>query len=218
MSVGFFLRVSTLLVAQDAQAYIARMGQEPLTEAELDELDEFLLDVDLENSMDISMLDGFLAAVVSGPRAIMPSEWMPWVWDSERGEQEIRFKSQRQAERVLGLIFRHMNDIAHTLTYEPEFYEPLIMENTTGDDPVPVIDEWCLGYMVGVKLDYAGWLPLLTSQEQPLSRVQLYGTEEGWARLRQQEFSLEEHRQIADGLGDVARQVHAYWLRRRGAS
>ena len=73
-----------------------------------------------------------------------------------------------------------------------------------------------MGYMVGVKLDYAAWLPLLTSQEQPLSRVQLYGTEEGWARLRQQEFSLEEHRQIADGLGDVARQVHAYWLRRRG--
>jgi len=57
------------------------------------------------------------------------------------------------------------------------------------------------------------WSP---SQEQPLSRVQLYGTEEGWARLRQ-EFSLEEHRQIAEGLGDVARQVRAYWLLRRPA-
>jgi uncharacterized protein len=191
------------------------MEPEPLTEEELDELDEFLLDVDADNSMDLCMLDGFLTAVVSGPRAIMPSEWLPWVWDSERGEEGFQFKSQRQAERILGLILRHMNDIAHVLTYQPQDYEPLILENTLGEQPVPVIDEWCCGYMTGVRLDYAAWLPVLMSAEQPLSKVQLYGTEEGWAKLRQQEFSMAEHQAIASSLGDVARQVHAYWLRQR---
>lgn len=192
------------------------MEPNPLTEPELEELDEFLLNVDyLDSSMDLSMLDGFLTAVVSGPRAIMPSEWLRWVWDTERGEQAVRFKNQRQLERIFDLMLRHMNDIAHLLTYYPQDYEPLIMENTMGEEPVPVIDEWCAGYMKGVGLDYAAWLPLLTSAEQPLSRVQLYGTEEGWAKLRQQEFSMAEHQQIAESLGDVARQVHAYWLKQR---
>jgi uncharacterized protein len=31
--------------------------------------------------MDVSTLDGFLCAVLSGPNVIMPSEWMRWVWD-----------------------------------------------------------------------------------------------------------------------------------------
>src|ERR1019366_7345350 len=32
--------------------------------------------------MDVSSLDGFLCAVLSGPNVIMPSKWIPWVWDS----------------------------------------------------------------------------------------------------------------------------------------
>lgn len=31
--------------------------------------------------MDLSTLDGFLTAIVSGPSMVMPSEWLRWVWD-----------------------------------------------------------------------------------------------------------------------------------------
>ena len=52
----------------------------PLIDQEIEELDAFLLsDDDLENAMDVSSLDGFLCAVLSGPNVIMPSEWMRWV-------------------------------------------------------------------------------------------------------------------------------------------
>lgn len=62
------------------------LRQDPLTDEELDELDQFLLNADeLEESMDISMLDGFFAAILSGPATIAPSEWMRWVWDLKRG-------------------------------------------------------------------------------------------------------------------------------------
>ncbi len=45
----------------------------PLSEKEIEELDQFLLaDDDLEAAMDVSTLDGFLCAVVSGPKLIMP--------------------------------------------------------------------------------------------------------------------------------------------------
>ena len=61
--------------------------------------------------MDVSTLDGFLCAVLSGPNVIKPSEWMRWIWDMEEGEQTPKFTSEKQAQRILGLLMRHANDI-----------------------------------------------------------------------------------------------------------
>ena len=58
-----------------------RALDEPLTDAELDELEGFLAsDAVPEDCMDLEMLDGFLAAIVSGPESVQPSEWLPQVW------------------------------------------------------------------------------------------------------------------------------------------
>jgi uncharacterized protein len=58
-------------------------NQGPLTDEEIKELDQLLLDAEgIDESMDISTLDGFLTAIVCGPKTIMPSEWMRWVWDN----------------------------------------------------------------------------------------------------------------------------------------
>lgn len=63
------------------------LPRDPLTDDEFDELDSFLLDVEgVDASMGIAMLDGFFAAILSGPKTILPSEWLRWVWDTERGE------------------------------------------------------------------------------------------------------------------------------------
>jgi len=52
-------------------------NQGPLTDEEIKELEQFLLNAEgIEESMDISTLDGFLTAIVCGPKTIMPSEWM----------------------------------------------------------------------------------------------------------------------------------------------
>jgi uncharacterized protein len=68
----------------------------PLIDQEIEELDAFLLSDDgLENAMDVSGLDGFLCAVLSGPNVIMPSEWMRWVWDSTEGKQSPEFTSEK---------------------------------------------------------------------------------------------------------------------------
>ena len=123
----------------------------PLSDEEFEELQSFLLDTDLDNNMDVSMLDGFLTAIVSGPKLILPSQWMPWVWDCEEGKQTIRFKSARQAQRINGLILQHMNDLAITLMDFSDDYEPVLMENPNQGDPIPIIDEWCCGYMKGIQ-------------------------------------------------------------------
>ena len=49
----------------------------PLTEAEFDLLDDFLTNDEApSDAMDTTMLDGFLAAVASGPNLIMPDQML----------------------------------------------------------------------------------------------------------------------------------------------
>lgn len=190
--------------------------QGPLTDAEIEELDQFLLNAEgIEESMDISTLDGFLTAIVCGPKTIMPSEWMRWIWDMEGGEDAPEFTDQAQAQRILELMMRHMNDIAQTLHQAPEQFEPLLMENPNGGNPIPILDEWCSGFMKGVQLDSEGWLPVTVGKPDWISTIMLYGTEEGWAVLKKKDLSLAEHKALADGLAETIRKIHDLWLEQR---
>ena len=188
----------------------------PLTEEEIKELDGFLLEAEgIEQSMDISTLDGFLTAVVSGPKTIMPSEWLRWVWDMERGKDAPEFKGHARAQRILGLLMRHMNDIAATLLQAPEHYEPLLMENPNNGDPIPIVDEWCSGFMKGVQLDPEGWLPIVAGKPDWMSTIMLYGTQDGWEALEKKNLSLGEHRALAAGLAGTVQKIHGFWLEQR---
>jgi len=75
------------------RASMSAPDQGPLSHEEIQELDQFLLESEgIEESMDISTLDGFLTAIVCGPKTIMPSEWIRWVWDMESGKDAPEFK------------------------------------------------------------------------------------------------------------------------------
>lgn len=194
------------------------LNQDPMTDDDLDELDQFLLDAEgIEESMDLSMLDGFFAATLSGPTTILPSEWMRWVWDTEKGRDSPVFSGMDQAQRIIGLLMRHMNDVAGTLQNAPDQYEPLIQESPNDGDPVPVIDEWCVGFMKGVSLDPTGWLPVTIGHPDWLSTMLLYGTEEGWEQLKKKDFSMDDHRRRAAELAQTVQKIHAHFLEQRKA-
>ena len=192
------------------------MKPEPLSDQEITKLNDFLIDKSgLENAMDIAMLDGYLTAIVSGPRTILPSQWLPYVWDMDHGQDRPPFKTAQQAQRIFGWIMRHMNDIARTLNHAPEHYEPLLMENPNHGDPIPIMDDWCMGFMKGVRLDESHWQSLITQKPELFEVLRLYGTEDGFKILLKKKYSLAEHKRFAEGLADTVRIVHAYWLRRR---
>lgn len=192
----------------------------PLTDQEIQELDAFLIGNEgLEYAMDISTLDGFLCAVLSGPKVIMPSEWMRWVWDMEEGEQAPEFASEKQARRVLSLLIRHADNIAVTLTQAPQGYEPLFFERDVKGRRVSIVDEWCCGYVKGIALDLLGWQPLIEAQFDWFEVIHLYGTEIGWDRLKELVEAHEDadarHQAFVDRIAPAARNIHAYWLARR---
>ena len=81
-----------------------------LTPEMIDELDEFLMsDQTPDDCMQQSDLDGFLTGIVVGPELIMPSEWMPAIWQG--GEPE--FEDMERAERIMGVIMARYNEIIH---------------------------------------------------------------------------------------------------------
>lgn len=193
---------------------------QPLSDAEFEELDDFLAsDAMPEECMDMSMLDGFLTALVVGPNTLMPDRWLPVVY-GETEQDRIDWASPADAEYMLGLILRHMNDIAWQLREAPDDYEPLVFESEHEDEPGPVIDEWCIGFVMGTNVDAAAWAPLLESDEGKafLLPILLYGTRSGHEELESRPELAARHEQLADSLADCVLAIRDYWLPQRRAA
>lgn len=184
--------------------------QDPLSDEEIEELDDFLLDSEgIDESMNVSMLDGFLTALICAPKLILPSEWMRWVWDTEHGKDSPNFSSEDEAGRILSMLMRHMNDITRTLSQAPEYYEPLLLENINNGNPIPILDEWCMGFVKGMSLDEEGWSDIAVANPQWLSTIFLYGTEKGWETLLAKDIPLEEHIEMSERLTTDVLNIYA---------
>jgi uncharacterized protein len=75
---------------------------------DLDALRNYLIsDHAPDNCMDLSDLDGFLAGIIVGPESILPSEWLPVIWDGEEPE----FASEDEMRTVLSAIMGRYDEI-----------------------------------------------------------------------------------------------------------
>ena len=133
-----------------------RALDEPLSDAELDELEVFpASDAVPQDCMDLEMLDGYLTAVVSGPEVIQPSEWLPQVWSEGSKSAAPVFVDNDQAQRIMGLVLRHFVGIQRTLGESPTRFRPLLYvpdEKVQRGERAPAeATAWCEGYMAGVE-------------------------------------------------------------------
>jgi uncharacterized protein len=146
-----------------------RALDEPLTDAELDDLEGFLAsDAVPEDCMDLEMLDGFLAAIVSGPEMIQPSEWLPQLWSDGGRIGTPVYENSEQAQSIMALVLRHMVGIQRTLAESPTRFKPLLYlpdEKARGEKAPPEGTAWCEGFMAGVKLRDEQWQPLYDAED-----------------------------------------------------
>jgi uncharacterized protein len=185
-----------------------------LTDQELTELDQFLAGEAMpDQAMDTAMLDGFLTALVIGPTTILPSVWLPVVW-GETAADSIAHIDAKALERMTNLVFRHLNWIIVQLTEDPDHYEPLLYVSDEEDDPLPIIDEWCSGFVRGIELSASEWAPLTDSEELQavLTPIYLYGTEDGAETLRTNDDLRARQREFADMLSDCVLAIREFWL------
>jgi uncharacterized protein len=117
----------------------------PLTNAELDRLGDFLKGCKGDRAMNLEELDGFFAALIAGPETVMPSEYYPEVFGGEMS-QTCEFGSIDEANEILGLMMRHWNTIARTL-FKGEVYLPLLLEDADGRARG---NDWAHGFMRGM--------------------------------------------------------------------
>jgi uncharacterized protein len=129
---------------------------EPLTESELDHLGRFLKECNGGKAMNLEELDGFFAALIAGPEIVAPSEYMLEVFGNETSETH-QFESLEEANKIMGLLMRHWNDIAGTLSRR-EVHLPVIIEDENG---MRLGNDWARGFIRGTRLRHDGWAELL---------------------------------------------------------
>jgi uncharacterized protein len=190
----------------------------PLTDAEIEQLEEFFLqrfdeDTDTrdrdEGIYDVSSLDGFFTAIVSGPSMIPPSQWMPSLW----GDFEPEWKNEKDFAAVFSLLMRHMNSIASHLMNEPESFEPMFSEHIIEGQSYIVVDDWCFGYVRGIELADEQWGVNTPEMNVLLLPIMLFGTEQGWDKQEEMDDQEIENQRLA--ITPNVQQIHAYWLARR---
>lgn len=182
------------------------MKQGPLTENELIWLDDILEKYGNEQSIiDVSELDGYLTALLSSPRVLEPEQWLVAVWGSEA---QVPAWNSRERDRFMDLTFQHMADIDQRLTEYPEQFEPLFGKQEFEGQEFTVIDDWCYGYLRGVKL--ADWPALPDSLQSAFELIALHGNEENSEKVTQ--LTPEQFTADIEALPAASLTLHRFWL------
>ena len=176
----------------------------PLTEQELKALDDFLASpVREDTTMDVATLEGYLVALGTGPETVMPSDWLPWVWDMHGGKAEAQFQDLDEANHTLQLIMRFNNQLLQQFADSPEEFEPVYWRS-----PVWGAAEWCEGFLLGISLTQEAWTPLMVGHPDWFAPFMRLGTSEGLAITDKQGDAEHWMNEVTPALA----QIHAFWL------
>ena len=147
----------------------------------LEKLDQWLLKYGNDDSiLSASELDGYFAAIVSGPRQVAPAIWYSAIW----ADQPPQWPSDKDGERFMKLAVELMSEAAYMLAEEPDDYEAIFLADNNGKGEKLIVSEWCAGYLRGAAV--AGWLEqaLPESAQAALALITLHGDESGSETLK----------------------------------
>ena len=105
-----------------------------------------------KRSMSIAMLDGFLTAIVIGPEVVMPSDYLPWIWDWKCRKKDAGFADLDEARRILGYVQGMNNRVAGPLMGTPATVVPVFIFEPAWDHR-----EWLAGFGMGGEFDPEVW-------------------------------------------------------------
>lgn len=184
------------------------VSSKSLNDDELALLDNLLLEYANEESDEgiftLSELDGYLTAIISSPMLIQPSTWIPAIWDNDLPEWE----NEQEMAMFFDLLFRHYNSIIMMLQTGLEYYSPCFEYSNFTDGDYPIVDDWCFGYMRGVKL--ADWQNLPTKLQPYLKLIEaqthLHSSLDDYVSP-----SLQEQNELADRLIEAAVEIYRYF-------
>ena len=188
---------------------------EPLTDAELNRLGDFLTSCKGGRAMNVEQLDGFFAALIAGPETVMPSEYHPEVFGGEMSDA-CEFGSLDEANEILGLMMRHWNKIAGTL-FNGEAYVPLLLEDENG---VAHGNDWARGFMRGMYMRHDGWAELVNDEESGgclVPMMMLCHEHDEDPKMRPNPITPDKREQIIAGMAAGLLTAYRYFREQRTA-
>ena len=157
--------------------------------------------------LDVVTLEGFLTAILIGPNTISPMLWLPKVW----GKGKPQFKDLEELNHFTALVIGLYNEIAVCFEQDPESFEPSFYERRFDDQTVVVVDEWCEGFIKGMRVDTEGWKPLQRERPDLVKPMELFGTRAGWRKL-EEGGEAAMHATWSVRIAPAVRDIFAYWL------
>lgn len=111
------------------------------------------------NGMNVVELDGYVAALIVCPHTIPPSEWLPGVWGSHIG-----FEDLDGTEPTITAVMEHKSRVARQLAESPEDYAPVLgVDADSGED---LWEPWIDGFERGMRLRRGVWRQIARSDDR----------------------------------------------------
>jgi uncharacterized protein len=205
--------------APEPPAAPPRDNMTPLSAAELDALDRYLLDLDIEECMTLDMLDGFLHAIVIGPETVAPGQWLPKVWGIDASTLLPPAASLEEVNRVLGWVMRHYNGIVAVFQQHPPQPSPFWPIRLFQESEFEDADAWAYGFTEGVALSSAAWQPLLQDPagQRWYRPIGLLGAEDFSSDQDTLTRTPQQRHALAADIAESLVRIHAFWLPLRRA-
>jgi uncharacterized protein len=163
--------------------------------------------------MELSQLDGFLAALVVGPEFIAPGRWVPVVW----GGEDAAFENSKQAGQVVNAIMRRYREIIRLVQKHPESYAPIFRK---GADGKVSAEDWASGFVTGVLLKRDAWEPLTEAKEESVLLGPIFAQlddKSGTLASNFEPSQLGAARELAaDFIAQAVVDIERFWHARRG--
>ena len=132
------------------------------SDREIDHLEDVLSNIEvMPDAMCISELDGYVAGLLLCPEMIMPSEWLPEVWNMD---SEPEFMSVEQAQDTIGAVMAHYNRVAGNLAQRSQAYE-ILLEQAEGED-TPFWEFWVSGFEQAMRFRPNAWKAYETCDDE----------------------------------------------------
>lgn len=181
------------------------------SEGAFEELDAWLLRRRI-GITDIVELEGFLTALVIGPVTLNPMTWLPKVW----GGKAPKFKNLEEMNRFIALVIGYYNDLVLRFESAPDRFQPTFYESRVAGRRVIVVDEWCFGFLKGMRVDAPSWKPMKAEHPELLRPLQLFGAPAGWKEIASG-AGASIHRKWSPKVAPAVRAIHQFWMPYRRA-
>jgi uncharacterized protein len=184
----------------------------PLAQDELTQLETFLTsDQTPEDCMSsLEMIDGYMTAIVIGPEIVPQNQWIPYLLNPEKQQHDI-FESAEQAEEITELLTRHIGAIASQFESDPQEFLPIyeMFSYSEDDERELAIEEWALGFILGMELAHEAWQPLFANEESAMLAGPLFIL--GRITDDYEAMSQEERDEMTDMLDESVIRIYDFW-------